>query len=60
VAATAEQCAISNQYTVVKKADQWPAAAVALAILTNVVIFLHVATVFAVCTVTVVNQEYVV
>jgi hypothetical protein len=45
---------------VAKKAAQWQAAVVVLVILTNVAIFLHVATVFAVCMVTVANQVYAV
>jgi hypothetical protein len=59
-AATAEQCVTNKQHTAAKKAALWQAVVVVLVILTNVAIFPHVVTVFAVCTVTAVSQACVV
>ena len=58
--AAVEQFVANKAHTVDPKVAQWPAVVAELVILTNVAIFLHVVTVFAVCTETVANQAYVV
>jgi hypothetical protein len=56
----AVQFVVNKALTAGRKAALWRAVAVALAILINVAIFLHVVSVFAVCTVIAHNQVYVV